>query len=198
VNIALLSRRARQSPHFRYQHCALLFSSRLLAWGYNTGTLHAEESALRRLDRIYRPGNTRRPSNLHLVSFMLRRRDGSSGTSEPCEKCAALLREAGVRRVTRRPGGAAAYVPPLRKSGEGGFVSFTYRLSLINADEKRAAQYADTLTKLCLLVDLPYAGKVSYILPDAEGDDAVEALLHHAAVSVCVEWPLAPALSEVR
>jgi hypothetical protein len=64
--------------------------------------------------------------------------------------------------------------------------------------EVLAAQHADTLTKLCLLVDLPYAGKVSYILPDAEGDEAVATLLHHAAASVCVEWPLAPALSEVK
>jgi deoxycytidylate deaminase len=101
MNLSLLIKRAKRSSHWRYQHVALILSgSRLLSWGYNTDTLHAEESALRRLDRLYRPGNSRRPKNLHLISFMVRKRDGSFGNSEPCERCADLLIRNKVRRIT--------------------------------------------------------------------------------------------------
>lgn len=101
MNLSLMKRIARNSDHKTYNHCALIFASgRLLSYGYNTGTLHAEESAIRRLDRLYRTNNSHRSRNLHLISFMVKRRSGKLGTSIPCEECWEAIKKANIRTVT--------------------------------------------------------------------------------------------------
>lgn len=89
------------SDHKSYKHVALIFSGgRLLSYGYNTRTMHAEVSALKRLDRIYRTNNSRRPRNLHLVSFMIKRKTGNIGSSYPCSDCLTVLFKNDIRKVT--------------------------------------------------------------------------------------------------
>lgn len=96
-----LRRIAERSDHSRYAHCALLLScGKPVAFGFNHGHVHAEIAALRMLQRGLRAGNSRVPSSLHLISFMVKRKTGHPGNSEPCEKCAQILRNSGVRRVT--------------------------------------------------------------------------------------------------
>ena len=101
MNLNLMKRIAMHSDHKSYKHVALIFSGgRLLSYGYNTNTMHAEVSALKRLDRIYRTYNSRRPRNLHLVSFMLRKKTGNIGSSSPCDSCWDAIVGAKVRTVT--------------------------------------------------------------------------------------------------
>lgn len=56
--------------------------------------------AIRKLSWITRPGNTRLPSNLHIISFMQRRKTGNMGTSIPCGDCWERIKRAGIRRLT--------------------------------------------------------------------------------------------------
>ncbi len=62
--------------------------------------MHAEISAIKRLDRIYRPGNSIKPRNLHLVSFMIRKKTGTIGISTPCYNCYKALEKFGIKRIT--------------------------------------------------------------------------------------------------
>lgn len=101
MNLTMMRRIAKLSDHKLYNHVALIFSGgRLLSYGYNSNFLHAEISAIRRLDRLYRPGNSQAPKNLHLVSFMVRRKNGNLGPSIPCEECSKAIRARNIRTVT--------------------------------------------------------------------------------------------------
>lgn len=101
MNLNQMMRIAKNSDHKLYNHCALILSgNRLLSYGYNSGTLHAEESAIRRLDRLYRTNNSRKPRNLHLISFMIKRKTGFFGSSYPCPDCWNIIEKNHIRTVT--------------------------------------------------------------------------------------------------
>lgn len=103
MNLNQMRRIADSSTHQRYHHAALIFSgSRLLSYGYNFGTTHAEESAIKRLSRRSRRGinNSSMPSNLHLISFMYKKSSGNMGYSLPCDSCMHLLKLKGIRTIT--------------------------------------------------------------------------------------------------
>lgn len=101
MNLQMMMRIAKNSDHRLYNHVALILSgNRVLSYGYNSGSLHAEESAIRRLDRLYRTENSRKPRNLHLISFMVKRKNGSFGNSFPCGECWKIIKENHIRAVT--------------------------------------------------------------------------------------------------
>jgi deoxycytidylate deaminase len=101
MNLTMMKRIANRSNHKLYNHAALIFSgSRLLAYGYNHEQTHAEISAIRRFQRLYRPGNSRPPSNLHLISFMVKKSSSNIGNSKPCLNCRAAMIDIGIRWVT--------------------------------------------------------------------------------------------------
>lgn len=101
MNLNQMTRIAGRSNHKLYSHCAMIFAgNRLLSYGYNFNEIHAEVSAIRRLTRIFRVDNSRRPANLHLVSFMVKRRTGFIGNSYPCPRCIQEMLNAGIRTFT--------------------------------------------------------------------------------------------------
>lgn len=100
MNLNQLTRIAKMSPHHRYQHCSLIFAgSRLIVYGYNRADLHAEIVAINRLNAWLRTGN-KRPRNLHMVNFMIKRKTGTIGDSYPCEYCYATAMAAGINLIT--------------------------------------------------------------------------------------------------
>lgn len=88
------------SPHTKYQHCSLIFAgSRLISYGYNRTSIHAEIVAINRLNAWLR--NQRwRPRNLHMVNFMIRKKTGIPGNSYPCDKCYANAILNGIKTIT--------------------------------------------------------------------------------------------------
>lgn len=101
MNLNLMKRIAKRSPHARYQHCSLIFAgSRLISYGYNRDDLHAEIVAINRMNALFRNENTRRPRNLHMVNFMIKKKTGNIGNSYPCPSCMAAMEEAGIRVLT--------------------------------------------------------------------------------------------------
>lgn len=101
MNLNHLKRVAQMSTHQRYNHCTLLFGgSRLLSVGYNTGNIHSEIMALKRLDQVLRNHNSPRPNNLHIINAMFKTMSGNMGNSFPCRQCVIALRDAGIKRVT--------------------------------------------------------------------------------------------------
>lgn len=83
---------ARRSDHRWAHHVAILVGGgTTLAVGFNKGTMHAEEMAIRKLKMV--GGHA---SRLYSVRV---RRDGRAGASKPCPNCERLLREAGIRYV---------------------------------------------------------------------------------------------------
>ncbi len=104
LNLNLLKRVAKKSPHDKYNHSSLIYSgSRLISFGYNHSNTHAEVHAIIKLFRLYRNKgieNRRYPNNLHLISFMQKRRSGNSGSSYPCSNCIEWIKRAGIRKVT--------------------------------------------------------------------------------------------------
>src|SRR5574343_306728 len=103
MNRNQMRRLANRSTHKLYCHSALIYSgSRLLAVGYNHEYMHAEVHAIKRLRALYREdiGNSRRPTNLHIISFMQKRRSWNVGNSLPCPNCMRAIRLAGIRKIT--------------------------------------------------------------------------------------------------
>lgn len=102
MNLNQMRRIADKSTHNRYHHSALIFSgSRLLSYGYNFGTTHAEELAIKRLLRRNRIGHKiTLPSNLHLISFMYKKSSGNMGNSLPCPDCMDLIKSVPIRTIT--------------------------------------------------------------------------------------------------
>ncbi len=102
MNLKLLRKIASNSDHKLNCHCSIILAgNRLLATGYNVREIHAEDNAIRHLDRIYRPGNSRRNiRSLHLVSFMVKRKNNRVGNSFPCPYCMDKISRAGIRTVT--------------------------------------------------------------------------------------------------
>jgi deoxycytidylate deaminase len=83
---------AKKSTHRWAHHVAFLAQhNRIVAVGYNRGSLHAEEMALRKMrmaggraDRLY--------------SYRIRR-DGRLGASKPCSNCLLSIQRAGIRHI---------------------------------------------------------------------------------------------------
>jgi deoxycytidylate deaminase len=100
-NQNLMERIAKKSDHSLYMHCSLLYAgARLIASGYNHGSLHSEIVAIRALENQLHRENSRRPRNLHMVNLMIKRRSGELGNSYPCHNCRIALKEANVKQVT--------------------------------------------------------------------------------------------------
>lgn len=100
MNIQMMERIAKMSPHKRYQHCSLIFvGSRLISYGYNRGGIHAEEVAINRLNAWLR-NQRRRPRNLHMINFMIKRKTGNPGSSYPCDICLYTAVHNGIKTIT--------------------------------------------------------------------------------------------------
>ena len=100
MNINKMIRVASMSTHSRYQHCSIIFAgSRLLTYGYNHGEVHAEIMAINRLEALIR-NHMRRPRNLHMINFMIKRKTGKIGNSIPCDGCYLASMNAGIKTIT--------------------------------------------------------------------------------------------------
>lgn len=100
MNLNLMRRIASKSPHVKYQHCTLIFvGNRLISYGYNRANAHAEIVALNRARAVFR-NQKKIPSNLHMVNFMIKRKNGNLGNSYPCDKCYIHAILMGVRTIT--------------------------------------------------------------------------------------------------
>lgn len=101
MNLTMMKRIAKMSPHVKYQHCSLIFAgSRLLTYGYNREHIHAEIVAINRLNALLRNENSKRPRNLHLVNLMIKRKNDRLGNSYPCDACCYEIVHAGIKHVT--------------------------------------------------------------------------------------------------
>lgn len=101
MNLTLLEKIANHSPHNKYLHSCLIYSgSRLLSYGYNDKDRHAEIMAINRLSALYRTGNSRYPTNLHLISYRHKRATGLIGNSLPCNECMKAIIKARIKKVT--------------------------------------------------------------------------------------------------
>lgn len=100
MNLNLMKKIAKMSPHVKYQHCSLIFAgNRLLAYGYNLPHVHSEIVALRRLSAVVR-NQDRMPKNLHMINIMLKKKSGSIGNSRPCIYCMTALYTHEIKKVT--------------------------------------------------------------------------------------------------
>lgn len=83
---------AEKSDHRWAHHVAIITRGRVIvAVGYNKGTIHAEEMAIRKMLFLRERG-----SRLYSVRI---RRDGRNGASKPCLACERVIRDAGIRYV---------------------------------------------------------------------------------------------------
>lgn len=83
---------AKKSTHHQHSHASfVVVGGSIQSMGYNCGTTHAEEKALKQLWPNKRAGVT-------VYSFRWRK-DGSLGMAKPCPKCETFMRDAGVKKV---------------------------------------------------------------------------------------------------
>lgn len=100
MNLNQLTRIAKMSPHAKYQHCSIILAgNRLIAYGYNRKDLHAEIVAINRLNAWMRVSG-KRPRNMHMINFMVKRKTGKIGNSRPCWRCNLKIYEAKIRYIT--------------------------------------------------------------------------------------------------
>lgn len=93
IGEAAIRKIAKRSDHRWAHHVAILVGGgETLAVGYNRGSLHAEEMAIRKLEMSGSP----KASRLYSIRI---RRDGKFGASRPCPSCEALIRSVGIRYV---------------------------------------------------------------------------------------------------
>lgn len=95
MNLNQMKRIASKSHHSKYCHSVLILDKdRVLSYGFNSNHKHAEVNAIRRLYRRNRIGiHYNLPKNLHLVSYMYKRKSGNPGNSQPCIQCMGVIRE---------------------------------------------------------------------------------------------------------